>query len=74
MATDRNWGHCKDCRYFASPASAPLEYEEAACQEPSFAKSELRVFGASGCNRFELRRGVPEAPRARAIRAVGASR
>ena len=53
------WGHCKNCRHFASPAALPLDTEEAACKQPSLAKVNLTVFGACGCNAFELRSGLP---------------
>ncbi|MBX3260387.1 MAG: hypothetical protein KIS78_30800 [Labilithrix sp.] len=62
-----SWGHCSHCKYFASPAAAPLDGEEAACDEPGLAKLELRVFGTCGCKRFELRKGLAptvERPRA----------
>jgi hypothetical protein len=55
-----NWGHCNHCKHFGSPAKAPLGGEEAACEEPQIAKFQLRVFGACGCNRFELRPGLSE--------------
>jgi hypothetical protein len=58
--SERNWGHCQHCRFFGSPSRVPLEDEEAACQQPELSKFELRVFGASGCNSFELRSGVSE--------------
>jgi len=32
--------------------------EEAGCNEPKLKKLELRVFGASGCNAFQLREGL----------------
>jgi hypothetical protein len=38
----------------------PLEDEEAACQQPELSRYELRVFGASGCNAFELRATLTE--------------
>lgn len=56
--SDNQWGHCRNCKHFGSPARIPLDSEEAACREPVLAKFELRVFGAAGCNRFELRPGV----------------
>lgn len=59
MANGR-WGHCQRCRFFASPARIPLEDEEARCQEPTLSRFELLVFGASGCNAFELREGVSD--------------
>jgi hypothetical protein len=52
------WGHCNHCKYFQSPAKAPLPGEEASCGEPVLAKFQLRVFGMSGCNHFELRAGL----------------
>jgi heat shock protein HslJ len=60
--SDRNktWGHCGHCRFFDSPAKTPLDGEEAACNEPTLSKAELRVFGTSGCNRFEIRPGLPK--------------
>jgi hypothetical protein len=54
------WGHCKNCRHFASPAAVPLGEEEASCKQPSIAKFELTVFGACGCNAFEVRLGLPD--------------
>ena len=63
------WGHCAHCAYFGSSAVAPLDREEAACNEPKHAKHNLRVFGTSGCDKFELRRGLSKAvegPRLRA--------
>jgi hypothetical protein len=38
----------------------PLEDEEAACAHPELSKFALLVFGASGCNGFELRPGLAE--------------
>jgi len=55
---DHQWGHCKHCKHFSSPARRPLDNEEAACREPTLAEYELRVFGAAGCNHFELRAGI----------------
>jgi hypothetical protein len=55
---DGRWGHCQHCRFFASPARLPVVEEEARCTEPTLAKFELQVFGASGCNAFELRPGL----------------
>lgn len=52
------WGHCKHCKYFGSPAQTPLINEEAPCEQPELAQYRLIVFGASGCNGFELRAGV----------------
>ena len=54
------WGHCNHCRYFGSPAKAPLGGEEASCKEPRLAKFRLRVFGACGCDAFKLRAGMAE--------------
>jgi hypothetical protein len=52
------WGHCSHCKYFDSPAKTPLDGEEAACKQPELAKAQLRVFGMSGCNKFQLRAGL----------------
>lgn len=56
-----NWGHCQHCQYFASPAKMPLPTEEARCKHPQLSQYELVVFGASGCNGFELRPGLQPA-------------
>lgn len=53
------WGHCKNCKYFGSPSQVPVATEEARCLEPRLSKFELKVFGACGCNAFELRSGLP---------------
>ena len=53
-----SFGHCKHCRHFASPARKPLDLEEARCLQPHLQNYELIVFGASGCNAFELREGL----------------
>jgi hypothetical protein len=58
--SDGAWGHCLHCKHFASPSRMPLEDEEAACQHPELSRFELRVFGASGCNGFDLRPGLAE--------------
>lgn len=55
------WGHCQHCKYFASPARAPLGTEQAACTEPHLQPYRLLVFGASGCTQFELREGLSRA-------------
>lgn len=57
---EAGWGHCQHCKYFASPARVPLVEEQARCQQPTLSRFELMVFGASGCNAFELRQGVAE--------------
>ncbi|MHB8419321.1 MAG: hypothetical protein ACYDCL_14685 [Myxococcales bacterium] len=57
MADDR-WGHCRECKFFGSPARRPLEDEEAACLHPVLSKYKLTVFGASGCNGWDLRGGI----------------
>ncbi|MBN1205390.1 MAG: hypothetical protein JXB05_10745 [Myxococcaceae bacterium] len=56
--TDRNWGHCQHCRYFASPARIPVGSEEARCLQPELSRFELKVFGSCGCRAFELRAGL----------------
>lgn len=53
------WGHCGHCKFFSSPAKAPLEGEQASCKEPVLTKFQLRVSGTSGCNHFQLRPGLP---------------
>lgn len=57
---DNQWGHCQHCKYFGSPANAPLASEEASCKEPQLAAHKLKVFGACGCTLFELRAGFDE--------------
>lgn len=57
---DGKWGHCRTCRFFGSPAAVPLASEEARCMHKELSKFELEVFGASGCNGWELRPGVSE--------------
>ena len=57
---DAQWGHCKNCRHFASPAARPLGSEEAACQHPSLSKFHLTVYGSCGCNGFDVRPGLPD--------------
>jgi len=67
MDNGKNWGHCNHCRYFGSPAKAPMGGEEASCNQPQLAKVQLHVFGACGCNQFSLRPGLSkmvENPRA----------
>jgi hypothetical protein len=58
--SDRVWGHCQHCKHFGSPARIPIGNEEAACQHPTLVKYQLLVFGAGGCNCFELRPGLAE--------------
>lgn len=58
MSVNGKWGHCGHCRFFDSPATAPLEGEQASCKEPTLAKFALRVVGTCGCNHFQLRRGL----------------
>jgi hypothetical protein len=36
----------------------PLDSEEARCANPELSKFELTVFGANGCNEWELRAGL----------------
>jgi hypothetical protein len=55
------WGHCRNCKFFSSPARVPFEDEEAACQEPNLSVYHLLVFGAGGCDAFDLRPGLSEA-------------
>jgi hypothetical protein len=56
---NRAWGHCGHCKFFSSPARAPLDGEQATCREPTLSRFALRVVGVSGCNHFELRPGLP---------------
>jgi hypothetical protein len=56
----KKWGHCGHCKFFSSPAKAPLDGEQASCKEPTLAKFELRVIGVNGCNAFQLRPGLPK--------------
>jgi hypothetical protein len=56
--TDRTWGHCQNCRYFASLSRKPVASEEARCLQPELSRYDLKVFGASGCRAFELRPGL----------------
>jgi hypothetical protein len=58
---NRKWGHCAHCKFFDSPAKAPLDGEEAACKQATLVKFQLRVFGTCGCNHFELRPGIGKA-------------
>ncbi len=69
------WGHCRTCKFFASPASVPLGGEEARCEQPQLAKLALTVFGASGCNAWELRAGLsPQTEQPPATRGNGTRR
>jgi hypothetical protein len=60
IMVNQKWGHCEHCKFFASPAKVPIGAEEAKCLHPVLSKYELLVFGASGCNGFELRAGLAE--------------
>lgn len=55
---EKNWGHCRSCRFFGSPAHVPLGSEEARCKQPNLSKFELTVYGSNGCNAWELRPGL----------------
>jgi len=55
---EENWGHCKSCKFFASPARVPLGSEEARCAQPTLARFSLTVYGSCGCNTWELRQGL----------------
>lgn len=57
---DKNWGHCRSCKFFGSPARVPLVTEEARCMHRELAKFELMVFGANGCKGWELREGLSQ--------------
>ncbi len=66
---ESQWGHCSHCRYFDSPAKAPLQSEEAACMQPQLSKFALRVFGTCGCTGYELRAGLSKTIEAPGLRA-----
>jgi hypothetical protein len=53
------WGHCKHCLHFGSPAAQPFGAEEAPCLNPSFRRFELRVYGSNGCRGWVARAGLP---------------
>jgi hypothetical protein len=55
---DSNWGHCRSCKFFGSPARVPLGSEEASCKQPTLTKFSLTVYGSNGCNAWELRDGL----------------
>ncbi len=55
---DGKWGHCGSCKFFGSPATAPLEEEEAPCLHPVHVKYRLTVFASNGCTGWELRPGI----------------
>jgi hypothetical protein len=57
---DGQWGHCRTCRYFGSPARVPLDSEEARCAHAELERFALTVFGANGCKGWELRPGLSE--------------
>ena len=59
---DKKWGNCKNCRFFGSASRTPGDAEAARCNQPQLSAFELKVFGASGCNAFELRAGISEQP------------
>lgn len=63
--SNENWGHCKNCKHFGSPAARPLEAEEARCEAPKLAPFNLRIYGSNGCNQWALRPGLadPDAQR-----------
>jgi hypothetical protein len=58
MAVDGRWGHCRTCRFFGSPARVPLGTEEARCKQPELSRLELTIFGANGCNAWDVRPGL----------------
>ena len=57
---EKNWGNCRNCRYFSSRNASPNENERARCMQPELQNFDLVVSGASGCNAFELRAGRGE--------------
>jgi hypothetical protein len=58
---NNKWGHCRNCKFFASPARVPLGSEEARCEQPTLAQFRLTVYGSCGCKAWELRAGLPDA-------------
>lgn len=54
------WGHCRTCKHFTSPARVPLGTEEARCSQPVLSGFELTVYGSSGCRGWELRAGLAQ--------------
>jgi len=58
--TNGQWGHCRTCKFFGSPARVPLGSEEARCGQSELSRRELTVFGANGCNLWDLRPGLPQ--------------
>lgn len=56
---EKDWGNCKNCRYFASRNPKPDEQELANCMQPNLRDYDLKVSGLSGCNAFELRAAAP---------------
>jgi hypothetical protein len=60
MTKDGKWGHCRSCKFFASPAQVPLGSEEARCMHPVLEKFTLTVYGSCGCSGWDLRTGLPE--------------
>jgi hypothetical protein len=60
MAKNGKWGHCRSCKFFASPAPIPLGSEEARCSHPTLEKFTLTVYGSCGCSAWKLRAGLPD--------------
>lgn len=56
---DKDWGNCKNCRYFGSHKQSPDDKELANCMQPELRDYDLKVSGLSGCNAFELRAAAP---------------
>lgn len=55
---NEQWGHCRTCRFFGSPARVPLGSEEARCTNAQLSKFQLTIFGSNGCTAWELRQGL----------------
>lgn len=55
---EKTWGHCQHCKYFGSMSRVPLNNEEARCLHPELSRFNLVVFGASGCDGYQLRPGL----------------
>jgi hypothetical protein len=56
---EKNWGNCKNCKYFASHNAQPEGEDVAQCKQPNLSAYALRVSGDSGCNAFEARVAPP---------------
>ena len=53
-------GPLQELQFFTSPARVPLSSEEARWAQSELSKFDLTVFGANGCNGWELRAGLAQ--------------